>query len=127
MTKLDLAPPTWHFVPADLDAGDIAALEPLFAELDARPIADVADLERWLHDESELMSRIGAEIARQLRDRKLGNIEKIAPDAIATGNIGCITQIGSGTAIPIMHTVELLDWVYGGPEPQALKGSGASH
>ncbi len=65
MTKLDLAPPTWHFVPADLDAGDIAALEPLFAELDARPIADVADLERWLHDESELMSRIGAEIARR--------------------------------------------------------------
>ncbi|MBL8906612.1 MAG: glycolate oxidase subunit GlcF [Rhizobiales bacterium] len=67
------------------------------------------------------------EIARQLRDRKVGNIEKIAPDAIATGNIGCITQIGSGTAIPIMHTVELLDWAYGGPEPQALKGSGASH
>jgi len=61
------------------------------------------------------------EIARQLRDRKVGNIEKIAPDAIATGNIGCITQIGGGTPIPIMHTVELLDWAYGGPEPRALK------
>jgi glycolate oxidase iron-sulfur subunit len=65
------------------------------------------------------------EIARQLRDRKVSNIEKIAPDAIATGNIGCITQIGNGTAIPIMHTVELLDWAYGGPEPPALKGPAA--
>jgi glycolate oxidase iron-sulfur subunit len=60
------------------------------------------------------------EIARQLRDRKVGNIEKISPDAIATGNIGCITQIGGGTQIPIMHTVELLDWAYGGPVPHAL-------
>jgi glycolate oxidase iron-sulfur subunit len=64
------------------------------------------------------------EIARQLRDRKVGNIEKIAPDAIATGNIGCITQIAGGTQIPIMHTVELLDWAYGGPEPHALRTSG---
>ena len=67
------------------------------------------------------------EIAQQLRDRKVGNIEKIAPDAIATGNIGCITQIGNGTTIPIMHTVELLDWAYGGPEPQAMKGPEAGH
>ncbi|MFO0990575.1 MAG: glycolate oxidase subunit GlcF [Hyphomicrobiales bacterium] len=67
------------------------------------------------------------EIARQLRDRKVGNIEKIAPDAIATGNIGCITQIGNGTTIPIMHTVELLDWAYGGPEPTALKAPEAGH
>ena len=42
------------------------------------------------------------------------------PDVIATGNIGCITQIGSGTAIPIVHTVELLDWATGGPRPAAL-------
>ena len=62
------------------------------------------------------------EIARQLRDRKVANIERTRPDVIATGNIGCITQIGSGTAIPIVHTVELLDWATGGPRPAALRG-----
>ncbi len=62
------------------------------------------------------------EIALQLRDRKVANIERTAPDVIATGNIGCITQIGSGTAIPIVHTVELLDWATGGPRPTALPG-----
>ena len=60
------------------------------------------------------------EIAARLRDRKVGNIEKVAPDLIATGNIGCMTQIGGGTTIPIVHTVELLDWAYGGPRPAAL-------
>ena len=57
------------------------------------------------------------EIADRLRIRKLQNIESTAPDIIATGNIGCITQLASGTAIPIVHTVELLDWVTGGPQP----------
>lgn len=60
------------------------------------------------------------EIARRLRDRKVANIEKTAPDVIATGNIGCMTQIGLGTGIPILHTAELLDWVYGGRQPEAL-------
>jgi glycolate oxidase iron-sulfur subunit len=64
------------------------------------------------------------EIADQLRDRKVANIERVRPDVIATGNIGCITQIGSGTAIPIVHTVELLDWATGGPRPQALAPAG---
>ena len=41
---------------------------------------------------------------------------------IASGNIGCITQIGRGTGIPVVHTVELLDWATGGPEPEALRG-----
>ena len=62
------------------------------------------------------------EIATRLRDRKVANIERIRPDVIATGNIGCITQIGSGTAIPVVHTVELLDWATGGPMPPALAG-----
>jgi glycolate oxidase iron-sulfur subunit len=57
------------------------------------------------------------EIADKLRARKVANIESLAPDAIATGNIGCISQIGLGTAIPILHTVELLDWAYGGARP----------
>jgi glycolate oxidase iron-sulfur subunit len=61
------------------------------------------------------------DIATRLRDRKIGNIEKTAPDVIAAGNIGCITQIGTGTAIPMVHTVELIDWATGGPMPQALK------
>ncbi len=56
----------------------------------------------------------------QLRDRKVRNIESIAPEVIATGNIGCITQIASGTRIPIVHTAELLDWATGGPRPREL-------
>jgi glycolate oxidase iron-sulfur subunit len=61
------------------------------------------------------------EIASRLRARKVANIEKIAPDVIATGNLGCLTQIAGGTGIPIVHTVELLDWAHGGPEPAALR------
>lgn len=64
------------------------------------------------------------EIAAQLRARKVGNIERVKPDLIATGNIGCMTQIGKGTAIPIVHTVELLDWATGGPMPEALEEAG---
>jgi glycolate oxidase iron-sulfur subunit len=60
------------------------------------------------------------DIARRLRDRKVGNIEKLAPDVIAAGNIGCITQIAAGTAIPVVHTVELIDWATGGRRPEAL-------
>lgn len=61
------------------------------------------------------------EIASQLRMRKVANILSTQPQAIATGNIGCITQIGSATQIPILHTVELLDWAYGGEKPEKLK------
>ena len=61
------------------------------------------------------------EIAGRLLDRKIGNIEKLAPDIIAAGNIGCITQIASGTAIPVVHVVELIDWATGGPAPEPLK------
>jgi glycolate oxidase iron-sulfur subunit len=63
------------------------------------------------------------EIATQLRDRKVANIAAVKPDLIASGNIGCMTQIASGTALPIVHTVELLDWATGGPKPVALGGS----
>ena len=57
------------------------------------------------------------EIATQLRDRKVAAIERIEPEMIAAGNIGCITQIASGTGIPVVHLVELLDWATGGPRP----------
>jgi glycolate oxidase iron-sulfur subunit len=62
------------------------------------------------------------DIAVRLRDRKIGNIEKIAPDMIAAGNIGCITQMASGTNVPVLHVVELVDWATGGPVPDALRG-----
>lgn len=61
------------------------------------------------------------EIARRLRDRKVLNIESTRPDIIAAGNIGCITQIATGTRVPVVHTVELLDWATGGPRPQVLE------
>jgi glycolate oxidase iron-sulfur subunit len=64
------------------------------------------------------------EIAAQLRARKVANIERTKPDLIATGNIGCMTQIGKGTEIPIVHTVELLDWATGGPMPETLEAAG---
>jgi glycolate oxidase iron-sulfur subunit len=60
------------------------------------------------------------EIAGKLRDRKVAHILSTKPEAIATGNIGCMSQIGSGTDIPILHTVELLDWAYGGEMPAKL-------
>ncbi len=60
------------------------------------------------------------EIATALRDRKIANIASTAPDIIATGNIGCITQIATGTRLPIVHTIELLDWACGGPAPRKL-------
>jgi len=75
------------------------------------------------------------EIAGRLRERKVANIEKMAPDLVAAGNIGCINQIAqglqasgkvapgsvaSGSRVPVVHTVELLDWATGGPKPAAL-------
>jgi glycolate oxidase iron-sulfur subunit len=62
------------------------------------------------------------ELAGRLRERKVANIEKLRPDVIAAGNIGCITQIAAGTGIPVVHTVELIDWADGGPVPKALAG-----
>jgi glycolate oxidase iron-sulfur subunit len=60
------------------------------------------------------------EISQQLKARKVQTLEAKSPDIIAAGNIGCMMQIGSGTDIPIVHTVELLDWATGGPKPRAL-------
>jgi glycolate oxidase iron-sulfur subunit len=65
-------------------------------------------------------------LAEQLRARKVANIESLAPDVIAAGNIGCITQLAAGTAIPAVHTVELLDWATGGPLPEALTAVASS-
>ena len=60
-------------------------------------------------------------IAMILLKNKIENIEKVEPDFISTGNIGCMSQISTGTNIPIVHTVEIIDWLTGGPKPTKLK------
>ena len=66
------------------------------------------------------------EISGKLRDRKVRTLDATQPDLIAAGNIGCMMQIGQGTDTPIVHTVELIDWVTGGPKPAALKNLSAA-
>jgi glycolate oxidase iron-sulfur subunit len=61
-----------------------------------------------------------SEISAKLKARKTANLESLKPDLIAAGNIGCIAQIGSATKTPIVHTVQLLNWAYGGHRPAAL-------
>ena len=61
------------------------------------------------------------EISGQLRDRKVATLEAVAPQVIAAGNLGCMMQIGQATQVPVVHTVELLDWATGGPVPRALR------
>ncbi|MDC0059736.1 glycolate oxidase subunit GlcF [Pelagibacteraceae bacterium] len=60
------------------------------------------------------------DIAKKLLENKVSNINKVKPQIITTGNIGCITQIANGTKIPILHTVEIIDWYTGGPKPKIL-------
>ncbi len=60
------------------------------------------------------------ELAKRLRERKLDHIGRTRADIVATGNVGCITQLAAGGGAPVVHTVELLDWATGGPRPPAL-------
>ena len=60
------------------------------------------------------------EISQQLKTRKLETLDDLKPEIIATGNIGCITQLGRKAGTPVIHTVQLLDWAYGGERPQGL-------
>jgi glycolate oxidase iron-sulfur subunit len=60
------------------------------------------------------------EISAQLKDRKVNTLMAKSPDVIAAGNIGCMVQIASGTEVPVVHTVELLDWATGGPKPYKM-------
>jgi glycolate oxidase iron-sulfur subunit len=60
------------------------------------------------------------DIAAGLRARKVGAIERTGAEIIATGNIGCMTHIAPATRLPVVHTVELVDWAHGGPPPAAL-------
>ena len=70
---------------------------------------------------AETYNILHQKMAKILLKNKVGNIEKVSPDFISTGNIGCMTQISNGTQIPIIHTVELLDWFTGGPKPYKLE------
>jgi len=58
------------------------------------------------------------EISAQLRERKLETLMAQRPDAIAAGNLGCITQLAGG--VPVVHSVELLNWMAGGQKPEGL-------
>ena len=60
-------------------------------------------------------------ISGELKRRKVATLEVLTPQVISAGNIGCMMQIGSGTGVPVVHTVELLDWATGGPRPRALE------
>ena len=60
------------------------------------------------------------EIAARLRDRKVRNIAATGADVVAAGNIGCMTQIAGRAGMPMVHTVELLDWAFGGPKPAGV-------
>ena len=62
-----------------------------------------------------------SDIAKKLLENKVSNIQKIKPQIISTGNIGCITQIAQKTKIPILHTIEIIDWYTGGPKPKVLR------
>jgi glycolate oxidase iron-sulfur subunit len=61
------------------------------------------------------------EIAGELRDRKAANIKTLRPDVVAAGNIGCIQQLQKAVGVPVVHTIELLDWAHGGPIPPGLE------
>jgi glycolate oxidase iron-sulfur subunit len=61
------------------------------------------------------------EISKRLQARKAKNILALNADIVAAGNIGCLVQIGEAIDKPVLHTVELLDWVYGGPKPKVLQ------
>jgi len=67
------------------------------------------------------------EISAQLRDRKVATLEARQPQVIAAGNLGCMLQIGQATGVPVVHTVELLDWATGGPVPRALRPTSAAN
>ncbi len=86
------------------------------AGFDARPIPDP----HLCCGSAGTYNILQPEIAGALRDRKVASIGRVKPDAVAAGNIGCITQIASGVSVPVAHTIEYLDWASGGPAPAGL-------
>jgi glycolate oxidase iron-sulfur subunit len=66
------------------------------------------------------------DLSQRLRARKVANLEATAPEIVASGNIGCITHVAAATRLPVVHTVELIDWATGGPKPAQLAAAGNS-
>jgi glycolate oxidase iron-sulfur subunit len=64
-------------------------------------------------------SMLQPELAGQLRERKLANIQATGAPIVAAGNIGCIQHLAAGGA-RMVHTAELLDWATGGPRPSGV-------
>jgi len=60
------------------------------------------------------------DIAERLGARKAAALDDLEPDVIATGNIGCMVQIGRASAVPVVHVAQLLDWATGGPKPARM-------
>jgi glycolate oxidase iron-sulfur subunit len=71
-------------------------------------------------------SLLQPELADALRERKLANIALTGADLVAAGNLGCITHLAGSSPLPVVHTVELLDWATGGPRPPALAALAAA-
>jgi glycolate oxidase iron-sulfur subunit len=113
------------------DYGHMFRLESLAG--DAKRVSDIAmDVSEVLMQldlpdgaDKEMVIAYHAAISKQLKDRKIRTLEATNPDVIAAGNIGCMMQIGTGTGIPVVHTVELLDWACGGPKPRAMARGGS--
>ena len=59
------------------------------------------------------------EIAEALGKRKAENLKATGADLVATGNIGCLTQIQAYLDLPVLHTAELLALLYEGKDPLA--------
>lgn len=64
------------------------------------------------------------QLAGQLRARKLANAQRVKPDVIVSGNIGCMDHLAGPDAPPLLHLAEVIDWSEGGPTPAALSGGG---
>ncbi|HHB80303.1 MAG TPA: glycolate oxidase iron-sulfur subunit, partial [Aliiroseovarius sp.] len=60
------------------------------------------------------------EISAELKGRKLATLKACTPEVIAAGNIGCMVQLADGAGVPVVHSVELLDWATGGPRPAKM-------
>jgi glycolate oxidase iron-sulfur subunit len=63
------------------------------------------------------------QIAAQLGTRKSANLQRLDPDVIATGNVGCMVQIARSSVVPVVHVAQLLDWATGGPQPAGMRPS----
>ena len=91
----------------------------LLAQIPGLRVVDLKEAD-WCCGSAGTYNMLQPDLARRLRRRKLANIERVQAEVIAAGNVGCIAQLASGTAIPIVHPVELVDWATGGPAPPGL-------